>query len=204
MRSVKNFLCGSLCFFSFAICAWGQSEGNKSNSDGGIQASESYVISSLDYLRMRIIGHDNISTEIRVSGDGTVSLPYISTIRVAGKTVQEARREIYERYNADYFVEPQIELTVISYSPRRVQVLGMVNSQGDVIFPPEEKMTLLGAIARAGGWSNNRLADKRRVSLTRVHEDGEVEVREIDVTKLTSQDEPLQDGDTIVVPERTW
>lgn len=195
----------SLIFLAGSLPLTAQSEqGGNSGGDGGVQASESYVITELDYLRMRIIGEESVASEVRVSGDGTVSFPYIGTVRVAGNTVQQARQKIFDLYNADYFVEPQIELTVISYRQRRVLVQGMVNRQGFVVFPPEEKMTLLGAIALAGGWSQNRLADPSRVTLTRILEDNTKEEKQYDATKLTSQDVPLQDGDTITVPERRF
>ena len=65
-------------------------------------------------------------------------------------------------------------------------------------------MYLLEAIAMAGGWSNDRLADKKNVTITRDAEDGSKFVIEVDARKVTARDHPLQDGDLITVPERIW
>ncbi len=167
------------------------------------QASETYTISNLDGLQFRIIGEPETTTEVRVAGDGTVTLPYIGTVKLAGKTVAQARQYLYELYDQDYYVNPQIDLMVVSYAQRRVQVLGKVNRQGPVIFPPEEKMTLLSAISYAGGWSMDGLAKKDAIKLKR-QENGTVKEYTIDATSIGADDWELKDGDTIDVPERRF
>ena len=83
-------------------------------------------------------------------------------------------------------------------------VIGKANRQGLIPFPSEKGMTLLEAIAAAGGWSNDRLSDKRNVTITRTTEQGEKTVIEVDARNLTTQDYPLQEGDLVNVPERIW
>lgn len=167
-----------------------------------VKASENYVIGPLDVIHFRIIGEDETQTEVRVANDGCISLPYIGTVKISDMTVADARSLIYKMYAADYYVNPQVDLAIVSYKQQRVNVQGMVNRQGFVIFPPEEKVTLLGAIAMAGGWSDNRLASKT-VKLVRTA-DNKTTTTEIDTTKIGPEDCPLQDGDLIIVPERTW
>lgn len=167
-----------------------------------VKASENYVIVPLDVIEFKILGESETQTEVRVANDGSISLPYIGNVRIAGMSVAEARQMLYGKYAADYYVNPQIDLAIISYKQLRVNVQGMVNRQGFVIFPPEEKMTLLGAIAMAGGWSDNRLASKT-VKLIRTSDKGTT-TTEIDTTKIGPDDCPLQDGDLVIVPERTW
>ena len=167
-----------------------------------VKASESYVIVPLDVINFRIIGEVETQTEARVASDGCVALPYIGSVKVSGMTVADARALIFKTYAADYYVNPQIDLSIVSYRQQRVNVQGMVNRQGFIIFPPEEKVTLLGAIAMAGGWSDNRLASKT-VKLIRTKAD-KTTTTEIDTTKIGPEDCPLQDGDLIIVPERAW
>ena len=130
------------------------------------QTSETYVIRAMDALQFRIVGELETATEVRVSGDGIVSLPYIGSVRLAGLTVEQARKHLFELYDADWYVNPQIDLIVVAYAERRVRVLGKVARQGFVIFPPEEEMTLMGAIAGAGGWSPDNLA--RRTAIVQI------------------------------------
>jgi len=187
-----------LLLFSVPCAAQQSSMGPSTN----VKASENYVIVPLDVIQFKILGEAETQTEVRVANDGGISLPYIGNVKIAGMTVAEARGLIYEKYSTDYYVNPQIDLAIISYKQERVNVQGMVNRQGFVVFPPEEKVTLLGAIAMAGGWSDNRLASKT-VKLVRTA--GSVtKTTEIDTTKIGPEDCPLQDGDLIIVPERTW
>lgn len=179
-------------------------------ADGGAgsmsRASSSYVISPLDYLRVSLYVADEpqFASELRVSQNGTVNVPHLGTVEIAGKSIDEARDMLYEPYNRDYYVNPHIDITVLAYSERSVTVIGKVNRQGLIPFPSEKGLTLLEAIAAAGGWSADRLADKRKVTITRTNEDGQRSVIEVDARSLSTQDYPLQEGDLINVPERMF
>jgi len=171
-----------------------------------VQTSSSYQISPLDVLRVNLYVADELqfTIENRVSQDGTVSLPYLGELELAGKTIEEAREMLYEPYNRDYYVNPHIDIVVLAYSDRTVTVIGKVNRQGPVQIPSEQPLYLLEAIALAGGWSNDRLANKKNVTITRTKENGEKYTIEIDAREITATDHPLKDGDLINVPERVW
>ncbi len=184
-----------------------QTGGSESQAGGGsIAASDSYVISPLDYLRVSLFVADEVqfSTEMRVSQSGTITVPHLGSVHVAGKSIDEARQALWVPFDKDYYVNPHIDIIVLQYSERSVTVIGKVNRQGQVPFPSEKGLTLLEAIAFAGGWSNDRLADKGSVTITRTDPSGEKTVIEVDARKLTTQDYPLQEGDLINVPERIW
>lgn len=167
------------------------------------QPSANYVISPLDVVHFRVIGEAETETEVRISNDGTISLPYVGPVKLSGMTLSQARVFLTEKYKDGYYVNPQIDLAIVTYKERRVNVQGQVNKQGFVVFPPEENMSLLGAIAMAGGWSSSRLAAKT-VKLIRTLPDGSTKTFEIDTDKIKPDDWPLQDGDMIIVPERAW
>ncbi len=168
----------------------------------GTEASSSYVIRSLDYLRFRIIGEPETQVEVRVSADGSVELPYIGAVLLEGLTVSDARRRVFSLYNGDYYINPQIDLTIIAYSGRSVEVLGHVGRQGSVEFPSERPLYLLEAIARSGGFQE--LGNRRAVEIRRIFENGETETIVVDTTSISPRDHPLQDGDIINVPRRVW
>lgn len=130
-------------------------------------------------------------------------LPLIGGIDVKGKTVRQLQETIRELYDRDYLVNPQVNVFVLEYSKRIVNVLGSVNSPGVVIFPQEQGLTLLDAISRVGGFS--RLADRKRVKLTRTV-DGKTSNYIINVDEViqgTANDAwPLVPDDVIYVPER--
>lgn len=178
----------------------------QNESSTGDISSPSYVISPLDYMRIALSVADNLqfTSEMRVSQSGTITVPHLGTVKVAGLSIDEARDTLYEPYNRDYYVEPHIDIIILEYATRSVTVVGKVNRQGVIPFPSEKGLTLMEAIAAAGGWSNDRLADKDKVTITRTNEIGEKSVIKIDATKLTGNDYPLKEGDLINVPERIW
>jgi polysaccharide export outer membrane protein len=84
--------------------------------------------------------------------------------------------------------------------------MGSVNTPGAVLFPQEEELTLLDAISRAGGF--NRLADRKRVKLSRTTSEGTTEAVEINTEDLIKSGNTksyiLQRDDVIFVPERIF
>lgn len=168
--------------------------------------SSSYEVSALDYLKISLFVADELqfSTELRVGQDGSISVPHLGALEISGMSIEDVREALYEPYNRDYYVNPHIEITVLAYSERTVTVIGKVNRQGMVPFPSEKGLTLLEAIAAAGGWSNDRLADKRKVTITRTTPSGDKTVIEVDARELTTKDYPLEEGDLINIPERIF
>lgn len=168
--------------------------------------SGSYVISPLDYLKVALSVADELqfSSEMRVSKSGTITIPHLGMVEVSGLSVEEVRQKLYEPYNRDFYVEPHIDIIILEYVERNVTVVGKVNRQGVIPFPSEKGLTLMEAIAAAGGWSNDRLADKGKVTITRTGVNGEKNVVTIDARDLTGSDYHLREGDLINVPERLW
>lgn len=204
MKTIRAFLFILLISWGLNLCA--QNGGVSGSADGGASlgedASSSYVIRELDYIRFRVIGEPETEVQARVSSEGDVSLPYVSGVKIAGLTVAEARRQVFELYDGDYYVNPQIDLTILAYSDRSVEVIGYVMRQGSVPFPSEKPLYLMEAIARAGGFQE--LGDQKRVEIRRHVTDEDYSTLEVDTTEISSRDYPLKDGDVIKIPRRVW
>ncbi len=165
-----------------------------------------YVMQPSDLIRVLIFQEPDLLREVRITQEYTINLPMIGTIDLRGHTVRQAEEIIRSLYDRDYLVNPQVNLTVLEYSQRTVQVVGAVNSPGAVVFPPEQKMGLVEAIARAGGQS--RIADLKRVQLTRTSAAGKTETFTINVVDLmkgaSGEQWLLLKGDVILVPEKLF
>jgi polysaccharide export outer membrane protein len=166
--------------------------------------STDYVLQPSDLIRVMVFQEPDLLREVRITQEYTITLPLIGTIDVHNKTVRQAEEIIHDLYDKDYLVNPQINLTVLEYTQRTVKVLGAVNQPGAIVFPPEQKMGLLEAIARAGGFS--RIADRKRVKLSRTLADGKTENYTINTDEMiqgTSGDQwLLTKGDVVFVAER--
>jgi polysaccharide biosynthesis/export protein len=172
-----------------------------------VQAQESnpnYLLQPSDLLRIQIFQEPDLDRDIRISQDRTITLPLIGLVSVDGKTAANLAEEIATLYDRDYLVNPQVNVAVLQYAERRVNVLGMVNQPGTIIFPAEENMTLLDAIARAGGF--NRLANRKAVRLIRTMKDGSTEqnIVDMDSRQIGRSQWMLQPGDVIQVDEIRW
>jgi polysaccharide export outer membrane protein len=86
---------------------------------------------------------------VRVAGDGNVALPFVGTIRAAGKTEEQIRGDIAERLGALMY-DPQVSVFVREYHSRQVAVLGSVGRPGTYL-PTSGNDTILDMIATARG-----------------------------------------------------
>ena len=163
-----------------------------------------YVLRPMDLVKVQVFHEPELDRELRVSQDYTIVMPLIGVVDVRKCTVRKAELLITDLYARGYLVNPQINLTVVEYNQRTVNVFGAVNTPGPVLIPLEKSFTLLDAIARSGGFS--RLANRAKVSLTRTTADGETENYTINADQLVAGDAAnrwvVQDGDVIFIPER--
>ena len=189
-----------LALLGFALlCA-----GSRAEDQPAAAPSTDYVMQPSDLIRVMVFQEPDLMREVRITQEYTITLPLIGTIDLRNKTVRQAEEIIRSLYDKDYLVNPQINLTVLEYTQRTVKVLGAVNQPGAIVFPPEQKMGLLEAIARAGGFS--RIAERRKVRLSRTLDDGKSENYIINTDEMiqgaSAEQWLLTKGDVIFVPER--
>lgn len=167
-------------------------------------AAADYVLQPSDLLNVQVFQEENLKRDVRVSQEYSITLPLIGKVDLKGKSLRQAEELIRDLYNRDYLVNPQVNVVVIEYAKRTVNVIGQVNQPGAVLFPQEQGLTLLDAISRAGGFS--RLANRSQVKLTRTNADGKTETYIINVDDLikgsSSNSWPLLVNDIVFVPER--
>src|SRR3569623_1763010 len=97
---------------------------------------QSYKLQPMDLIKVQVYQEPELERELRVSSGRTVVLPLIGTVDLKNRTVNEAEQLITELYDKDYLVNPQINITVMEYAPRTVNILGAVNTPGSVQIPP--------------------------------------------------------------------
>jgi polysaccharide biosynthesis/export protein len=162
-----------------------------------------YQLRPSDLLQVKVFQEEDLTREISVSQEYTISLPLIGTVDVRNLSPRQLEDTIRKLYDRDYLVNPQVSLIVLKYAERVVNVMGAVNTPQPVMFPSERGLTLLDAIARAGGF--NRLANKKNVKITRTDTNGNSTAFTVNVEKLLSAQSNsqwlLQVDDVIFVDE---
>lgn len=175
----------------------------------GQQEPAAYRIGAQDILNVLVWDHPELSNPMGnfqdiqnmgrlVREDGTIFFPYVGVLQVAGKTVEEVRRDIQAKL-APYIQSPQVDVRVVGFRSKKVYVTGEVEKPG-IVPVTDVPMTVMDAINLAGGFDKER-ADQRTAYLTR-----NGQRQQLDILALYSGAQGnllLQDGDVLYIPNNT-
>lgn len=110
----------------------------------------SLVLHPGDSLSVQVFEIEHYDYKTRVASDGTISLPLIDAVALAGKTTEQAEAAIVERLETLGMVRnPHVHVTASDQPSEFFTVAGEVNKPGT--FPAYGARTLLAAIAQGGG-----------------------------------------------------
>lgn len=147
MRSCKL----SLPALLFAMPLWAQAP------------SESLRIGPGDLLSVHVFREPDLDSKVRVKDAGTVALPLVGQVEVAGLNAADAAAFIGMRYREGCFLnQPQVSVFVEESHTEQVQVLGEVQRPGAVSLTSPR--SLLDVLAGAGGLTK---AADRHVTIRR-------------------------------------
>ena len=162
-----------------------------------------YRLHPEDVIRIIVVGEPDYSApQVLISPDGKISIPSLGEIHAAGLTTTELEQLIARRFRElDILREPRVSVTIFQFHRPRVSVLGFVNRPGTFEFKDGDRV--LDALSLGGGvsperarleesWMQRADGTKINLNLYRLLYEGDL-----------SQNIPIQDGDTIYVPEET-
>jgi polysaccharide biosynthesis/export protein len=116
-----------------------------------------HVIGPFDELNVSVYGIPDLSREkIRVDTGGQIVLPLVGVVDAGGKTPAELTQILETRLRARGVREPQVSVLTTDTISQTVTVDGEVRVPG--IYPIVGRMTLLRAVARAQGTTENAQA----------------------------------------------
>src|SRR5580765_5409903 len=131
-----------------------KTEGGQPKSDAPAVATEGYVIGPQDNLSIIVTDETELTGKYRVDTDGTISMPYLSRVPLAGLSLQEAQDKITMLLKKDFIRNPQVRVEVDQFKARNVMVMGEVRNPGKVTLAGTT-MSLLEALAQAGSPTQN-------------------------------------------------
>ena len=108
-----------------------------------------YKIGPLDVLDISVFQVPELTKSVQVTDSGTVNLPLVGEISVAGKSAQEVERDLTARLGAKYVKNPQVTVYVKEYNSQRVTITGAVKNPG--VYPIKGNTSLVQVVAMAGG-----------------------------------------------------
>ncbi len=161
-----------------------------------------YVIGAADGLSINVWQNADLSTQALVRPDGTITMPLIGDIKVAGRTPTQVRDEITKRISQYVKAEAAIVTVAVSgVQSYRFTVTGQVASPGS--FQSQYYVSVADALAMAGG--PTRFADTSNIEVIRQGGDGKMRRIPIDYDDIETRKRPeanliLVAGDTVFVP----
>lgn len=143
------------------------------------------------------------SQAVRITPEGTISLPAIGHVNAQGFTLTELQQELNERYRS--VVEGlEVMPVLVTRAPRYVYVLGEVRAPGR--YTLEAPTTAIQAVSLAGGW--NVGANLRQVVVLRRGDDWQMTATMLNIQAplYGNLNRPvgeiwLSDSDIVIVPK---
>jgi polysaccharide export outer membrane protein len=159
-----------------------------------------------DLLTITVFRQPDLLLEVRIPQDGRITFPLIGAVEAAGRTQADLETTIRTKLEKDYLREASVTVTVKEYAKRRVYIVGGVVKPDGYEVPPNSRVTVLQAIAAAGGFTDRAYKEFVQIVRRRAGSDREViKLSLVEVEKLIAKGQPEADlelwpDDLIVIP----
>lgn len=108
----------------------------------------SYTVGAFDKLFVKVWRNDDLSGEIWVKEDGTIFIPDVGFVPVAGLTLKEMHIKLTSALQ-QVVKNPQIDIAPVEVRGKRYYMMGAVRQPGG--YPIYRPLTVLEAVSLAGG-----------------------------------------------------
>jgi polysaccharide biosynthesis/export protein len=165
-------------------------------------AIEAYVIGPQDNLSIIVTDESELTGKYRVDTDGTISMPYLKRVPVAGLSLAETQMKLTQLLQ-EYIRNPQVRVEVDQFKARSVIVNGEVRSPGKLTLPGST-ISLLEALILAGSPTTNAANE---VIVIHPPKPGDPPAEPITINRRdlelgrAGREVTLQDGDIVNVPQ---
>jgi polysaccharide biosynthesis/export protein len=158
-----------------------------------------YQLRPGDTVIVSVWREDALLKQVVVLPDGSITLPLIGRVDVAGLSTPEVERRITVKLK-EFIPEPVVTVVIAAIDGNRAYVMGKVIHSGSLIL--SGPTTVLQAISIVGGF--DKFADEGGIKVIRAKPGGQeilsVNYSDIISGKNMSTNFQLRAGDTIVVP----
>lgn len=159
-----------------------------------------YKIGRQDLLEISVFDLKELDKTVRVADDGSITLPLLGRLDVAGMTKGDLEGRIAKLLEERYVRNPQVTIFVKEYESKKIAVSGAVKKPDTYEMLGEK--TLLEMISKAGGLDKDL---GKEIIVFRQEDDGSTRRLAVDLDRLVYEADPalnipVQPGDIIYVP----
>lgn len=147
---------------------------------------EDYRIGPGDVVALQVFEEPSLNVERQVSPSGSVALPLLGDVPLAGRTQVEAEALIKGELEKSYLQRATVTLEIKEYRSRKVSLLGAVRTPGSQFMSGD--LTLFQAITAAGGLTEQHGGTIR---ILRRADNGLYDQLEIPVDELLINGDPM-------------
>ncbi|HNS04838.1 MAG TPA: polysaccharide biosynthesis/export family protein [Candidatus Saccharicenans sp.] len=208
---MKRYCPAAMCFLSLLVLIIGVVPGvaqqavrfNGSQEEGQVNGRDyfirEYIIGPRDLLEIKVFELPEFDQTVRVSEDGSITLPLIGNVQVGGLTKDKAEEKLSELLQK-YVKKAQVSIFIKEYQSSRVAIIGAVEKPG--MYELVGRQTLLQMISQAGGFKDSAANE---IYVLREGQDGTTASINIDLEELLINGNqnlniPIQPNDVINVP----
>ena len=170
---------------------------------------EAYRIGPRDVITLTIYAGGELQSQLdlTVSEKGTVNVPFIGSVPAEGRSILELESLITKPLAQDYFVNPEVNISVKEYHSLQYFISGAIESPG--LYEMTSRATLLELLAKAGGAlptrGNVAYIQRKSGNHNGKGESESTDSIKVDLKKLLdlgdmSQNRALESGDVVYIP----
>ena len=165
-----------------------------------LRGGSDYRIGRQDLLEIRVFDLEELDQTVRVADDGSITLPLLGRLQVAGLTKGDLEREVARQLEERFVRDPQVTIFVKEYESKKVAVSGAVKKPDTYEMLGEK--TLLEMISKAGGLDRDL---GKELIIFRQEDGGAARRIAVDLDRLVYDADPalnlpVRPGDIIYVP----
>jgi polysaccharide export outer membrane protein len=109
------------------------------------------AISTGDLLDISVFGAPELSRVTRVADDGSITMPLVGLVVAANRTPRQLEIALQDTLRKTYMRDPRVAVEVKEAAIAPIYVVGEVNQPGAFTQTGESRLTILRAVAVAGG-----------------------------------------------------
>lgn len=188
-KTILFILFTMILFFSFSF-----------SQTGKAKDYDAYSVGPKDLITINVFDVPDLNITVRISEDGTITLPLLGQVEVGGLTRFQLEKKLAVLLEKKYLKNAQVTVFIKEYQSKVVSIIGEVVKPGT--YELIGKQTLLQVLSTAGGLSDTA---SNRIIVIRRYKNGKSSSLVIDLDELMLKGNPrmnipLRAGDIINVP----
>ncbi|MEW6456128.1 MAG: polysaccharide biosynthesis/export family protein [Acidobacteriota bacterium] len=159
-----------------------------------------YTIGPKDLLEIKVFELPELNQIVRVSEDGSITIPLLGRVMVGGLTKDSMEKKLADLLEEKYLKNAQVSVFIKEYQSKRVAVIGAVEKPG--MYELIGRQTLLQIISQAGGFTEKAanelfvLREEKNGITTKIS----IDLEDLLINGNQKLNIPLQPNDVINVP----